>query len=171
MEFLELVKKRHSVRKYLAKEVEKEVIDYILECARLAPSAGNNQPWFFYIAKSEEAIEIVKKSYSRNWVIDGSAPVYIIACGDKSQSWKRSYDKKDHVNIDIAIAFEHICLAAADKGLGTCWICHFDPSVVKEKLNLPENMIPIAITPLGYPDEIEIIKSSRKPMEIISLTI
>ena len=171
MDFLELVKTRRAVRKYLPKEVENEKIDYIMECARLAPSACNNQPWFFYIVRSDEAKDIVNKSYPRNWMIDNPAPVYIIACGDKNQSWKRSHDQKDHADIDIAIAFEHICLAAAEKGLGTCWICHFDTEITREMLKLPENMIPIAITPVGYFEESEVGKSSRKPMEDICSTI
>jgi nitroreductase len=165
MNFLDLVKTRRSVRQYLPGEVESEKLDYILECARLAPSAANFQPWIFFLAKSDQAREVVKQSYPRNWLLSHPAPVFIVACGDKSQSWKRSYDQKDHGDIDVAIAFEHFCLAAAEQGLGTCWICHFDAAIIQKGLNLPENLVPIAITPLGYPDENNIKKTTRKAGE------
>ena len=167
MDFLELAKKRYSVRKYLPREVEPEKLDYIMECARLAPSAHNFQPWFFYIIKSDEAKEAVKNTYQRNWITSSPPPVFILACSNNDQSWKREFDYKDHGDIDIAIAFEHICLAATEKGLGTCWICNFDPSIIKELLKLPENMTPIAITPIGYIDESEAKKHPRKSTDEI----
>ena len=117
MNFLELVKARKSERDYTSQEVEQSKLDYILECARLAPSAVNFQPWHFLIVKSEEAKEKVRKCYNREWI--KTAPMYIVVCGDTSQSWKRKSDGKDHCDIDVAITTEHICLAAAEQGLGT----------------------------------------------------
>jgi Nitroreductase len=172
MNFLELVKARSSVRKYLSKEVEQEKLDYIMECARLAPSAANFQPWYFYIIKSPEAKQVLYESYGGKWFSSYPAPVYIVACGDKTQSWKRSFDKKDHVDIDVAITFEHICLAAADRGLGTCWICAFDPVKLTGLLNLPEHHIPVAITPIGYPETTERDRPFvRKSVEEVSKII
>ena len=167
MNFLDLVKTRRSVRQYLPREVESEKLDYIMECARQAPSAANFQPWIFFLVQSDQARNVVKQSYPRNWFLSHPAPVLIIACGDKNQSWKRSHDQKDHADIDVAIAFEHFCLAAAEQGLGTCWICHFDPTIIQKGLNLPENLVPIAITPLGYPDENNDKRTSRKAGEEI----
>jgi nitroreductase len=166
-DFLDLVKKRRSVRQYLPKEVESEKLDYILECTRLAPSAANLQPLVFFLVTSEQARAAVEQSYPRNWFISYPAPVFIVACSDKDQSWKRSYDQKDHGEIDVAIAFEHLCLAAAEQGLGTCWICHFDCETLRKGLDLPDNLVPIAITPLGYPDESNPKRTLRKTKEEI----
>ena len=58
---------------------------------------------------------------------------------------------KDHADIDIAIAVEHICLAATEQGLGTCWVCNFDPAVCRNVLSLPQNLEPAVLIPIGYP--------------------
>lgn len=102
MNFLELVKERRAIRQFDFKEVEQEKLDYILECARLAPSAVNIQPWLFFIVKSEEKKRNLQKAYPNRWI--DSASLYIVACADSEQSWKRSYDNKDHVDVDLSIA-------------------------------------------------------------------
>ena len=165
MKFLELVKLRSSVRSFSGKAVEPEKLEYVLECARLAPSAVNYQPWRFVVASSADAKKKLQQCYNRAWFT--SAPLYILACGDVGQSWKRGSDGKDHLDIDVAIAVEHICLAAAEQGLGTCWVCNFDVALCRQELNLPENLIPIAIIPLGYPaDKVE-RRGSRKDLDEI----
>lgn len=171
MNFLKLVKTRKSVRKYLAQEVEQEKLNYIMECARLAPSAANRQPWFFYIVKRDDLKDVLYKCYHSKWFSTNPAPLYIVACGDEDKSWKRNYDGKTHQDIDVSIAFEHICLAAAEQGLGTCWICHFDPKELKTLMNLPTNLYPIAMTPIGYPTTNEPHIPSRKSIQEISKII
>ncbi|NDW19798.1 nitroreductase [Dysgonomonas sp. 216] len=152
MNLVDISRKRYSVRAYLAQKVEPSKINYILECARLAPSACNMQPWFFYIIESEEAKGIVRRSYDREWF--KTAPLYIVVCGDHSQSWKRNrFDNKDHCDVDVSIASEHLCLAVEDLGLGTCWVCNFDKNMLSEALNLPEHIEPIVLFPIGYVDE------------------
>ena len=121
MNFLELTKRRCSVRKYASRPVETEKLDYILEAARMAPSAVNYQPWCFLVVKSDKGREKIQSCYPREWF--KQAPCYIVVCGDHAQSWKRA-DGKDHMDIDAAIAAEHICLAAAEQGLGSCWVCN-----------------------------------------------
>ena len=168
MDFLELVKKRRSIRQFDRKDVEQEKLDYIMECARLAPSAVNYQPWLFFIVKSETQKRKLQQSYSKQWF--EQAPLYIVACADKSKSWKRTFDSKDHVDIDLAIAVEHICLAATEQGLGACWVCNFDPTICSETLNLPEYTYPVAIIPIGYYST-QIGTQIRKSMEEIVQTI
>jgi len=148
MTFLELVKSRISIRQYMSKRVEDDKIAYILECARWAPSAVNYQPWQFLVVKNDNVKRLIQECYHAKWFAE--APVYILACTDTALSWKRSYDGKDHADIDIAIAVEHICLAAAEQGLGTCWVCNFDTQKCSELLNLPENIHPAVIIPVGY---------------------
>ncbi len=166
MDFPELVKKRRSTRKYDPREIEREKIETILDCARLAPSAANFQPWYFYIITGEEARKGVFESYPRPWMSD--APVYIVACGDRDRSWKRDHDGKDYLYVDVAIAFEHLCLAAEEQGLGTCWVAHFEPTVLRRNLNLPDHLVPVALTPLGYPAAAKGSVTSRKPLSEIT---
>jgi nitroreductase len=101
---------------------------------------------------------LIQECYQAKWFVE--APVYIIACADVSQSWKRSFDGKEHADIDVAIAVEHICLAAAEQGLGTCWVCNFDAKKCSEVLNLPANIFPVAIIPIGYTTQ----EVSRNPV-------
>lgn len=115
MSFLELTKKRYSVRKYKDEPVEREKLLQVLEAARYAPSACNYQPWHFIVVTDEELKNRIAETYPRDWFRE--APVVIVACGDHSASWKRG-DGKDHCDVDLAIAIEHMALAAADLGLG-----------------------------------------------------
>jgi len=166
MSLKELIESRYSVRAYLPQIVEDEKIEYILECARLAPSACNLQPWKFYVITDGDIQQKVYKAYDRDWF--RTAPVQIIICEDTFASWKRkNHDNKDHADIDAAIASEHICLAAAEIGLGTCWICNFDPQTLKEALDLPSHLQPVAIFPIGYIDE-ENSKATEKRRKPIS---
>lgn len=152
MNIKKLIEDRYSVRTYLPKAVEKEKIEYILECARLSPSAANYQPWYFYVITDSAVMEKIYSTYHREWF--KSAPMCIVVCKDTTQSWKRSAtDNKDFSDVDAAIAAEHICLAAHNIGLGTCWICNFDPEKLSEALNIPREKEAMAIFPLGYIDE------------------
>lgn len=167
MNFLELVKKRHSVRHYAQQVVEKEKLDYILDCARLAPSAVNKQPWTFIVVQSDSQKQKLAKCYPAKWFTE--APVYIVVCVNTDIAWKRQFDNKNHADIDGAITTEHICLAAAEQGLGTCWVCNFDVAMCKENLDLEAYIQPIAIIPIGHPISKEHQLSTRKEInEIVS---
>lgn len=148
--FQELAKERYSCRAYSTKEVSKEIITEILDIARVAPSAKNLQPWRFVVATSNELKDKLCDCYQASWL--KTAPVIIVACGDLASSWKRS-DGKDHCDIDLAIAIDHITLAATDKGLATCWICKFDVMKCAQILNLPSDIYPVALIPMGYSSE------------------
>lgn len=148
MTFKELSQKRFSARKYTGEAVSQEALDYIMESARLAPSAVNYQPWRFIIVKSDEYKAKLRKAYDREWF--ATAPMYIICISDHSQSWHRKNDGKDHADIDIAIATEHICLSAEDLGLGTCWVCNFDAKMVHGDFGLNENEEACVLIPLGH---------------------
>lgn len=150
MELDNIIQQRKSVRKYTDAPVGRETIRQLLESARLAPSAVNYQPWKFIVCASEAAKRVVRESYPREWF--NGAPVYIVACGNHHASWKRA-DGKDHCDIDVAIAVQHIVLKVHDLGLGTCWVCNFDAQKLKNDLKLEEQWQPIAILPIGYPQE------------------
>jgi len=169
MNLKDLSHNRYSVRDFLPKEIESEKLDYILECVRLAPSACNFQPWFLYIATSDEAKTNIRKAYDREWF--RTAPMYIVVCGDHSQSWKRSKtDNKDHCDVDAAIVSERICLATHEIGLGTCWVCNFDPEVLKKLLNIPDHLEAVAIFPIGHIDQEKSKVPEKKRKSISEIT-
>lgn len=162
MDFLDLVKARYSVRDYVQKEIEQSKLDYIMECVRLAPSAVNFQPWRFAIVTDAEQLAALKTAYPREWI--QTAPCIIVACADHTQSWHRKADNKDHADIDLSIAIEHLCLAAAEQGLGTCWVCNFDVPVCREVMRLPEQLEPVALIPIGYPAAQTLPDKKRKSL-------
>lgn len=164
MKVLDLIKNRYSVRTFDTKPVSKEDLDYILECARLAPSACNKQPWQIKVIQGE-ALKKFSAVYKKEGFKD--APVCMAICGDHTNSWHRS-DGKDHCDIDIAIVSDHIIMAATELGLGTCWICSFDTEFAKEFLNLPENLEPIVLIPIGYAAEPSRNKIRKSTEEIIT---
>lgn len=167
MNFLELAKKRYSVRNYTAQDVENDKLNYVLECARLAPSAVNFQPWKFIVVRSEAHKQNLQKCYPRKWFAE--APLYLIVCTDHSLSWKRASDNKDHGDIDAAIAIEHICLAASEQGLGICWVCNFDVEMCKNVFTLPSFLEPVALLPIGYPVEKDHPSSRKEIKEIVTV--
>ena len=142
---------RKSIRSFSKKEIDNEIILKLLNAARIAPSAVNYQPWRFFVCSSIEIKDKIIESYPRKWF--ESAPLYIVACADKSESWKRAADNKDHGNIDVAIALTHLMLKATELGLGTCWVCNFDAKILIDALNLDKVLEPVAIIPIGYPSE------------------
>jgi|WetSurMetagenome_2_1015567.scaffolds.fasta_scaffold301219_2 nitroreductase len=150
MKFLEIAKKRYSCRDYKSNHVEDEKLMLVLEAARVAPSAVNFQPWNFIVMKSPESKAKVCEAYSRDWL--KSAPVIIVVCGDHTKAWKRK-DGKDHTDIDISIAVDHMTLQATEAGLATCWICAFNAEILKKNLELPDEIEPVVILPLGYPND------------------
>lgn len=147
--FLRIARERYSCRNYIQRPVPEDLLYVILEAARLAPSACNRQPWLFIVVNTPGLAAEIRAAYPRDWM--NNAGTFIVACGDHSRSWHRE-DGKDHCDIDLAIAVEHICLAASDLGLGTCWICNFDAERLANVLGLPEHIEPEAIIPVGYPD-------------------
>jgi nitroreductase len=131
----------------------------------MAPSAVNKQPWKFHIISNEEDIMKIRQCYHRDWF--KTAPMYIIASILHDQEWVRS-DGKHHGDIDIAIAVEHLCLAATEQGLATCWVCNFKADICKELFTLPENEEPAVIIPLGYAAD-EMKPKTRKSIDEITL--
>ncbi|MFC1584664.1 nitroreductase family protein [Fibrobacterota bacterium] len=148
MNFLELAKTRCSIRKYKDQPVEEEKLKAVLEAGRIAPSAVNYQPWYFIVVREQELRKKVAATYGREWI--NQAPVILVICGDHSKSWRRG-DGKDHCDIDVAIAIDHMTLAAAELGLGSCWVCKFNAMQCSELLKLPVHLETIALLPIGYP--------------------
>ncbi|MDZ7378300.1 MAG: nitroreductase family protein [candidate division KSB1 bacterium] len=160
MEFSQLVRARYSVRAYKSVPVEEEKLAAILEAARLAPTAANRQPFAVVVVKTREREEELHRIYKAPWFTQ--APLVIAMCTVPDKAWTRR-DGKNYADVDATIAMDHLVLAAADLGLGTCWVAAFDPVAAREVLRLPEGVEPLAFTPLGYPDDRPGPKS-RKPL-------
>lgn len=161
MDFLQLASKRYSVRAYKSTPVEEEKLAKVLEAMRLAPSACNLQPFQFIIIHTQGRQEELRRICKPAWF--SAAPLVVCACGIASQSCTRK-SGKNYCDIDVAIAMDHLVLAATDLGLGTCWVGAFDPLEARKILGLPEEVEPIAFTPLGYPDT-EPGPKRRKPLD------
>ena len=161
MEFYEVIKKRKSVRKYKTDPIPKDVLARVLEAGRIAPSAKNIQPWHFIIVKDREIKKRVAQACrGQNWMAD--ADVILAACILNDIAWGRMGGFMSSGPVDLAIAVDHMILAAANEGLGTCWIGAFVEADVKKILNVPEKVTVIALTPIGYPAE-EPKDRGRKP--------
>ena len=148
MNFLELVKKRYSVRNYNDKEISEEILNYILEAAHVAPTAANLQPVRLIVVNKKEELEKIGKAANIY-----NAPLAIIVCSDTSRAWQRPFDGMKTTDIDATIITDHMMLAATEQDLGSVWICYFKPDVVKEEFSLPENLELINILAIGYTDE------------------
>ena len=148
MDFLELVRKRYSVRAYRPDPVEEEKLQRVLEAARLAPTATNSQPFQIIVIPTAGREADLQRIYGRRWFTQ--APLVICACAIPNQGWARM-DGKSYTDVDVAIVMDHLILAATELELGTCWIAAFDPDAAREVLDLPEGVEPIVFTPLGYP--------------------
>ena len=151
-EFYELIGQRESVRDYDPDHcIDDDTLKRILNAGRLAPSASNRQPWTFLVVSSQEMLRKVRPSYEKEWF--QTAPHILVIIGHKDRSWVRSYDGYNSIETDLAIVMDHIILAAAAEGVGTCWIAAYDPQILADAIGLQEDEVIFCITPLGYPNE------------------
>ncbi len=174
MQFLELVKKRYSVRSYKPDKVEREKILRCLEAARLAPSACNSQPWKFIVVdepelKNKVASETIGKLISFNHFAF-QAPVIIVAIIENANitSTVGSVLKGiPYQYMDVGIAIEHFCLQATEERLGTCILGYFNEKPLKNLLKIPQSKKIAALITLGYAAKAEIPEKIRKPIDKI----
>lgn len=148
MDFLDLAKKRYSVRAYKAQKVEEEKVNLILEAAHVAPTGGNRQPQHLLVIQSEEGLKKLKKAAK---IFD--APLAILVCADREKAWKRPYDGKTLEEIDASIVTDHMMLEATDLGLGSVWICYFEPDILRSEFQIPDNFMPVNLLAIGYADD------------------
>jgi nitroreductase len=167
VDVIEAIKARRSIRKFQDKPIPEEFLKTIMECAVLAPSAGNRQPWIFVLVKSQDVKEKLVEA-SGNQVFLAQAPVVIVVCGDAEVAGKRYEDRGRTLYFiqDTAAAVTNILLTATSFGLGTCWVGAFRETSVREALELPPNLRPVAMIPVGYPDQDRGLRNLR-PLEDI----
>jgi len=158
VEVLEAIRTRRSIRSFKDEKISEEDSVKILEAARLAPSAGNKQPWTFIYVRDPQVLRMIKNC-SPGFYADATAAVII------------GIDKKDEARgiLDACFAAENILLAAHALGIGSCPIVSFNSDAVREIVNAPETWRPILVVSLGYPDKIPSPPSKRKLSEIAYL--
>ena len=166
MSFLDLVNKRVSIRVYETRPVPEKLLMTVIEAGRLAPSAANRQPVCFILVRDEGQRAAIGDAYPHDWF--RKAPAIIVVCVETGRAWKRA-DGKVYGDVDGAIAMDHMTLCAADLGLGTCWVAAFDPAKLREVLQLPAGVDPLAMMPVGYPAEGGRAKSRKAVEQLVRL--
>jgi nitroreductase len=161
VDVLDVIAQRYSVRAYKPDAVEEQKLAAVLEAARLAPTAANRQPFRIVVIRTEGRREELARVYGRDWFTQ--PPLVLAVCAVTGEAWRRM-DDKPYDEVDATIAMDHLILAAASLGLGTCWIAAFDPAAAREVLGLPDGVEPVAFTPLGYPAD-EPRGKKRRPLE------
>lgn len=172
MDVFEAIRRRRSVRAFTTKTLSNIEVEKLIDAARMAPSAGNIQPWKFVVVRRPEIKrKLVEAALNQSFIEEAS--VVIVVCADEIQS-DRSYGNRGttlYCLQDTAAAIQNILLAAYALGLGTCWIGAFDEDLVREALNVPPNMRPVAIIPVGHAAE-ELRTPSKKALkEVIQYEI
>ena len=164
MELKEAVKKRQAIRDYEDKPVPEDKLLKVLEAARLAPSASNRQPWkFIVVREGKRRQELARATGGQNHV--AKAPVVIAAVATMPEYVMRS--GVPAYAVDLAIAVDHMTLAAADEGLGTCWIGAFSQEEARHILNVPEKYRIVTLLPLGFPKQAGRPKMRKSLDEIV----
>lgn len=141
---------RRSVRKYIDKDVNPDLVDEILRAAMFAPSGCNKQPWHFVVFNDKELIKEIKAMHPYASAL-ASAPVCIMVCGDTEKEMATGF-----YQVDCSAAIENMLLAAKAIGLDTCWmgIYPWEETMAEfsNRFNLPQNIKPFALISLGYSD-------------------
>ena len=150
MDVLDAIKTRRSVRSYSERAIPDDVMSRMKLALRYAPSACNYQPWhFILVTDAQLRRKVAHASNDQLWLSD--APVLVVAMSFHQQAYTHMGGYGNSGDLDVAIALDHLTLAAVAEGLGTCWIGAFDEAAVARLLKTPSNAKIVALTPLGYP--------------------
>lgn len=168
MDVFEAIRGRRSVRAFKGQDVPVETVEKLVEAAQWAPSAGNLQPWeFIIVRRSETKRRLAEAALDQTFIQE--APVVIVVCADENRS-SRGYGTRGRTLYclqDTAAAIQNLHLAAYSLGLGTCWVGAFEEEKAREVLRIPEGVRPVAMIPVGYPDEAPASRRRRPTTQII----
>jgi nitroreductase len=168
MDLLEIIKNRRSIRSYKKRDLPQEIIEKLLEAARWAPSAGNVQPWAFVVASSQKMKQSLSMATYGQRELEEASVVFVV-CADEKLA-EQSYGvrgKSLYCLQDTAAAIQNIMLTAYSLGLGSCWIGAFKENEVRQVIKAPKEKRPIALIPVGYPNEAPAARSRRPVSEIM----
>ncbi len=149
MNFMDLAKRRYSVRKFQPTPIPEESLQRILDAGCLAPTAKNLQPQRILVLKSAEALEQLKQVTPCHF----DAPLAMLICYDTEACWTRPEDQKPSGDIDASIVTTHMIFQAEEEGIGSTWVMKFDPFAAREVFQLPAAWEPTAVLVMGYPAE------------------
>lgn len=142
-----VIRDRYSVRKFKKSPIEPEKLEKLLDVARLAPTAANRQPNKVYVVQTPEALEKLARAAK---IFD--CPLALIFCTDEAAVWTRG-DGAATTDIDASILTDETMLLATELGLGTCWICAFQPEIIRAEFGMPAGLKPVNILAIGYSDQ------------------
>lgn len=150
MDLIEAINKRRSIRRYEKKEIPKDVLEELLDAARLAPSSMNRQRWKMVVVTDDRTKrKLVPVCGDQDFI--GECSAFLVGVSEPDAYYSM---------VDMTIALDHLSLRAVELGLGTCWIGDFEPEEVKKILGIPtEREVPICMT-LGYP--VSVPKATRR---------
>lgn len=149
MDFDKIIEDRYSLRKFKQEHLSKAVIDKILKSAHKAPTGCNYQPQRILVLNNEESLSKLRECTRCHF----NAPCAMLVCHNKDESWVRPYDGAMSSYVDAVIVTTYLMLAAQNEGVGTCWVMHFKPDMLRDKFNIPQNVEPVALLLMGYPAE------------------
>ena len=152
MDFYDVLKSRRSIRAFAERKIEAEKVKRLAESIYLAPSGCNRQPYRFLFVQDRALLEQLYEAIPQKFV--RQAPLLAVAMVNRPLAWKmNSSDDRSIGEIDLAIAVEHLVLAAAAESLGSCWMAYFDTKKVEKILNIAPPYSADIIVPIGYPAE------------------
>lgn len=146
MDYSQLIADRYSVRKFTSDHLSQTEIDHILAAGHLAPTGCNNQPQRILVLNTDESVEKLKTCTKCHF----NAPTAMLVCYDKDECWTRKYDGKTCGVADACIVATHMMLAAADIGVGSTWVMHFDPAAMRDTFAIPDAVEPVALLVMGH---------------------
>ena len=160
------IRERRSIRRFTSDEIPDATLSRLLEAACLAPSAGNRQPWFFYIVRNADVRQnLAEAAFGQKFLTE--APVVIVICAEPARSGARYGERGAELYClqDTAAAAQNLMLMAAGLGLATCWVGAFDEEAVSEVLDIPDGFRPVIMVPVGYSNLVEPPKApARRPL-------
>lgn len=168
MDVFKAIKGRRSVRAFTDESVSEEEIMKIIDAARWAPSAGNIQPWEFIVVQNAKTKRgLVEAALDQTFIEE--APVVFVVCANPTRSSRRYGSRGISLYClqDTAAAIQNIHLAAYALGLATCWVGAFQEEKARRVLNLPDDLRPVAIIPVGHPAEKSALSPRRPLSEVV----
>lgn len=168
MELFEAIQNRRSIRQFKKQDIPEEAVNKLIEAARLTPTAGNAQPYQLVIVRQEEQKQRLSKAANGQKQVAAASVVFVV-CADQKRA-KETYGNRGkdlYCLQDTAAVTMSMMLTATSLGLGTCWVGAFNDGDVKKVVNAPKDVLPVAMIPVGYPDEYPAASPRRNASEFV----
>ena len=160
MDVIEAIERRRSIRRYKDDPVSLELMEKLIEAGQWAPTGANRQHWKFIAVTDPRTMKMVKRVSSMMW---GESPAAILICRDLTRS---KMPPEAWTGDAAGFPSQNIMLAAYSLGLRTCAIGGFNRKAIRDLLEIPDEMAPLLLITVGYPDEKPEIRPRRAMKEI-----